>query len=359
MKPTIPLFLGVFAVMALSNSIVPVLPAYSRDPAFQGAVYAAYFLGAFLMTLPSGILSDRYGPLAFVRAGLFLTFASGILMSLTTSPFILVPARLLEGIGAGIFVASALSYVNAMPGHRRESGIYMALLNAGLVTGLFLAGWLDTVTSHPAAGIILFTLLSAVPAGVSLAAPETSSGQQSRKPCSVLPLVRDNCGIWYSSVILIGITGVAVSLYPEYSLLSPALVGFWTAAMSISTIAALILTSKATWPPVPVIRASAILMGAGVLLTLVSPLGFLVLGWVAGMVIAAQLAALSGGHEQGTVMGLFSTSGYLGMTVLPFAAGLAARIAGYPAAFLLTAVLALSVVFFLRDSQCRKVQGFA
>ena len=358
MKPTIPLFLGVFAVMALSNSIVPVLPAFSRDPAFQGTVYAAYFLGALVTTLPAGILSDRYGPLTFVRAGLFVTFASGLLMSLTTDPFILIAARLLEGTGAGIFVASALSCVNAMPGHRQESGIYMALLNAGLVTGLFLAGWLDTLTADPAAGIILFTLLSAVSAGVSLGASETGSGQVVRTPHSLLPLVRDKCGIWYSSVILIGITGVAISLYPEYSMLSPAMVGFWTAAMSISTIAALILMAKAAWPPVPVIRTSAVLMGAGVLLTVLSPLGFLVLGWVAGMVIAAQLAALAGGHDQGAVMGLFSTSGYLGMTVLPFIAGLTARVAGYSSAFLLTAVLALSVVFFTQDSSCRKDAGF-
>jgi MFS family permease len=61
MRTRFTLFFGVFAVMALSNAIVPVLPSFAGSSALQGAIYAAYFLGAFISTLPSGILSDRIG----------------------------------------------------------------------------------------------------------------------------------------------------------------------------------------------------------------------------------------------------------------------------------------------------------
>jgi MFS family permease len=64
--------LGIFAVMALSNAIVPVLPAFAGQSAWQGAIYAAYFFGAFVSTLPGGMLADRQGTAPVIRAGFLL-----------------------------------------------------------------------------------------------------------------------------------------------------------------------------------------------------------------------------------------------------------------------------------------------
>jgi MFS family permease len=60
MRNAFTLFSGSFFVMALSNAIVPVLPVYTGSSSLQGAIYAAYFLGAFLSTLPAGIFSFPY-----------------------------------------------------------------------------------------------------------------------------------------------------------------------------------------------------------------------------------------------------------------------------------------------------------
>ena len=72
-------------------------------------------------------------------------------------------------------------------------------------------------------------------------------------------------------------------------------------------------------------------MAAGVFLTYVSPLGFIVLGALAGVVMIAQMAFLAGvSDHQGLLMGLFSTASYLGMAILPFLAGVIADTGGFP-----------------------------
>ena len=101
-----------------------------------------------MSTLPSGILSDRFGRVRMMRAGFLLTIASGILLAMTTAEGMALAARLIEGIGAGMFVAPALSVVNAWEDHRTMSGYFMALLNAGLVIGLVGPGLLASATGR-------------------------------------------------------------------------------------------------------------------------------------------------------------------------------------------------------------------
>jgi hypothetical protein len=151
---------------------------------------------------------------------------------------------------------------------------------------------------------------------------------------------------------LIGITGVVSSLYPQFSGASSESLGFWIAGMSIATIGAVLLVSRASLPPIPAIRWSSVLMAAGVMFAFFSPWGFAALGILAGVVMIAQMAALTGvsGH-QGIVMGLFSTTSYLGMTILPFIAGLFADITGFFWAFCITAFFALLVTLTINKSQ--------
>ncbi|MFY9982347.1 MAG: MFS transporter, partial [Methanoregula sp.] len=165
--------LGVFAVMALSNAIVPVLPAFATGAAWEGAIYAAYFLGAFFSTLPGGILSDRYGRTPIIQAGLGLTVIGGALLFCTTGPLTVIVLRLAEGLGAGFFIAAGMSYINSQPDHTRMSGYYLAMLNFGLVLGLAASGWLAVRFMQPALGIGVFTALSLAALVASLVFRET------------------------------------------------------------------------------------------------------------------------------------------------------------------------------------------
>jgi len=351
MRTRFTLFFGIFSIMALSNAIVPVLPAFAASSTLQGAIYSAYFFGAFVSTLPGGLLSDRYGRVPVIRTGLGITLLTGLLMVLVHEPSAVIVLRFAEGTGAGFFVASAMSAVNYGPAHRQMSGVFMALLNTGLVVGLVAAGWLGAMLANPAAGILLFSICSLVPFLTSLLIRETPQVQPSPHRGGIMTSVRDFRWIWYSSIVLIGITGVVTSLYPKFSGASSDLVGIWIAGMSCATIAAVLVASRVTIPPSAVIRISAFLMAAGIIITLVTPWGFVIIGCLAGFVMISQMAILSrAGEHQGVVMGMYSTAGYLGMTALPFLAGLIADRAGFFAAFVFAAILTLTVVVQPPDS---------
>jgi MFS family permease len=353
MKMRITVSIGIFAVMALSNAIVPVLPVYAHGSTWQGAIYAAYFLGAFLSTLPGGIWSDRYGRVPVIRAGLALTLLSGILLSLYTGPVIVIILRCIEGLGAGFFVAAAMSYVNSLPDHEKMSGYFMAMLNVGLVLGLIAAGWLAVHLNLPVSGIILFTALTAITCGISLFIKESPLSRICSSTGIFTVLLKDYRWLWYSSIILVGITGVATSLYPKFSGGSPDIVGIWIAGMSVATIIAVIISSRIPLSPVATLRWSAVLMTVAVIITFLSPLGFILIGALAGVIMIAQMAFLSEVHDhQGLVMGLFSTSSYLGMTLLPVVAGFIADTAGFPAGFFFAAVCAVSVAITIGWCGC-------
>lgn len=357
MRTRLTLFFGIFAVMALSNAIVPVLPSYAGSSSLQGAIYSAYFLGAFLSTLPAGILSDRYGRVPVIRTGLAVTVTSGLLLSVLVSPVPVIIARIMEGVGAGFFVAAAMSYVNILPDHEKMSGYFMALMNAGLVSGLVIAGWLATHLLNPAAGILVFTGFCLISAIAGFFITETGSVTQKGNGATIFYLVQEFRWLWYSSVILIGITGVVTSLYPKYSGYTPDSVGYWISFMSIATIAGVLVASRLSLPPVPAIRWSAVLILMAVFVTYFSPLGFVLIGTCAGFVMIAQIAYLAQVRDhQGVAMGLFSTSSYLGMTALPFITGIIADITGFFYAFCITALFALTVFLTIGRCECRIYQ---
>lgn len=358
MRERLSICLGIFTVMALSSAIVPVLPLYARGSALQGTIYSAYFLGAFVTTLPAGLISDRFGRVPVMRAGLAVTILSGALLMLSSAPALVIAARCLEGIGAGLFVAAAMAHVNSLPDHERMSGYFMATLNLGLVLGLVLGGVLAAHFRFPSVGILLFTLLAAVPALLSIMLVEPPPVPVRDTRTLLVTLLGDYRWLWYSAVVLVGITGVVTALYPELSGSSPDIVGMWIAGMSVATIAAVLVVSRFNPSPVPTIRISAVLMAGSVMLSLVSPAGLLFLGTLAGVVMIAQMAFLAQvNNHQGAAMGLFSTTSYLGMSLLPFFAGVIAEITTFFIAFFITALAALTVTFTIGRCACRRIDA--
>jgi hypothetical protein len=259
-------------------------------------------------------------------------------------------ARGVEGIGAGLFVASAMSWMNTRPDHEHVSGDFMASLNLGLLLGLLGAGWLAGFLADERGGILAFTLLAVIPAVVVFFAGDTGS------PTQIIRRERPGFGpaVWMylSAVILVGATGAVTAIYPAFTGASPSFLGVSIATMNLATVITVVVASRLHLRPVPTIRAAAILLAVAVLAILSTPAAFILVGALLGFIMIAQLAFLAGsGLPQGAVMGSYNAASYLGMTILPFVSGVIAERAGFLPAFTFVALLAGSMALVIGRSE--------
>jgi MFS family permease len=159
--------------------------------------------------------------------------------------------------------------------------------------------------------------------------------------------------LWLSAVILTGATGVVTSLYPGFSGSTPQVTALYISFMNVGTIAAVIIASRFALPPIPTIRFGAVIMAVSVFACYFTPWGFVFIGAAAGGVMIAQMAFLSGSEvHQGTVMGIYTTASYAGMSFLPFIAGILAETSSYFPAFVFTVFTVLSVALTIGRCAC-------
>jgi len=348
-RPT--LLLGIFVVMALSNAVVPVLPDFAVGAALQGAVYSAYFLGAFISVLPAGYASDRIGSVPLIRAGLFLTLASGILILLSPSGLPLIIFRVIEGIGGGIFISATLAWTNSRPSAARESGYVMAALNLGLVVGLLAAGWLDSAFGNHLAGIAVFTALAVPVTAMSVTVREGERAGFVR--ADVTGIVRNYFWLFIAVLVLVGLTGAVAAIYPGYTGNDSTVLALQLATINIATVVAVLVKPRFKFRPIPAIRASALLMAPAVAAAYVTPYAFPIIGALSGVTIVAVLAFLAEtGIQQGVMTGLFNTASYAGFTLLSALAGVFAVWFGFLTTFLLLAVIVAAVAIPIGRCRC-------
>lgn len=335
------LFLGAFAAMALSNAVVPVLNSIAPDPGMQGAVYSAYFLGAFLMVFPAGMLSDRFGRTPLVRIGLFGTLVSAVVLWISyPDPAAAVALRFAEGLFTGMFVSAAMAFVNSAADHRRLAGGFVALMNVGMVAGLVVSGWLASVQAY--AGVLVFGILTGAAGLLSLGLADDAPAQENILPfAAVKDIAVYHKWLWAALFVSCGTTGVVISAYPELSGASADVNGVVTALMSVATAVFVYAASRMrTADSLSVVRVAGILLAVSVPVVLVNPLGMILVGAVFGVITAAVLNYLAETKKpQGVMNGMFNMTQYAGMAALPFAAGLLVLPAGYVGVFLIVAAL--------------------
>jgi EmrB/QacA subfamily drug resistance transporter len=135
-------------VAFLDGSVVNLaLPAIAGELGggltLQQWVVDGYLLALGALILVAGAISDTFGRLAVLRAGLGLFAVASLLCALAPSGALLVAARCLQGVGAAFLVPSSLAMLNQRfsgAEQARAVGIWTAWTGTAFVVGPLLGG---------------------------------------------------------------------------------------------------------------------------------------------------------------------------------------------------------------------------
>jgi DHA1 family multidrug resistance protein-like MFS transporter len=127
--------------------IIPILPQYKEifqlSSAEAGLIPASFFAGRLVFDLIGGVLSDRVGRRLVLSVGCVLTGLASICAGLTSSFPVFLVALFAQGMGAGLFVTSAMSILIALipPGRTgRAIGTYQSMSLLGFSVGPAVGG---------------------------------------------------------------------------------------------------------------------------------------------------------------------------------------------------------------------------
>ena len=204
--------LGVTSIGALlaaltSGTLVIALPEILRDlhtDLFTLLwIVVGYTLAATVLVLNAGRFADQVGRARSYTAGFALFTAASVACALAPSAFLLVIARLVQGVGGAFLMANSAALVtDAFPRRElgRALGINAMVVGAGLILGPILGGWL---TGFGWQTVFWFN----VPIGLigTVAAATLLVEQGRRAPRAGLDLAG-------SALYLVGLTGLVTAL---------------------------------------------------------------------------------------------------------------------------------------------------
>jgi len=367
------LYTLVFAIMALSNAAIPILPELSRGESIAASlIFSAYFTGALIAMLPSGILADRYGNTRLIHTAAVLTLTAGIILTLSNNLWLILLARFTEGLGAAAFFPAAFAILAEFEKKEQYIGELNFLLNLGLGAGVFVAGiFAETNMKN---GIVIFTTLSIIPllliwklsketkkeiarsdqstVGLKQILAKLRSTRiyrtlrkhqlnpksqtrtkrytslRTKKTMSIL--IRPGLlSVWITAFILFGATGAIISIYPDYAAekIGKDELGIYLSTVYIGAMITSIIGGHLKIQHDTVVRTGVLAAGIGALTTIVHPIGFALIGAGAGLGLIGLVSGIANlATERGITMGIFNTCTYTGLAALPILSGIAISI---------------------------------
>lgn len=358
------LYSTVFLIMGLSNAVIPVLPEIAAGNhgtygAFASSLlFSGYFIGALVTMLPFGFYSDRHDRLSFVVLAILLTLVSGLTLLVSENLYILVIARLVEGTACGAFFPVAYALLSEYDQRNRYIGEFNFLLNAGLATGVAVAGYL--AAWYIKSGVLLFTTIAVILfatgifclAGRSKPEKVRVNNPLNRPEIGVIAgdlINRNYLRIWVIAFLLFGLTGVIIAFYPDYSqdFLSKTALGFSIAALYVSAMLSNILVGRMDLKYDTMIRAGAVIAVSGTLIAIHHPIaGFILIGIGSGTgMIGLPVAVSHMNIERGLAMGIFNTYTYAGLGLMPVLTGIFLGVLGFEMIFIISAALLFLSLF--------------
>jgi len=130
-------------VMMGSTMVTPSLTLYAKqdlgaNELLVGAVIAGFAIGRLIFDIPAGFLADRLGLSRSMILGLGILIGASTLAGFAPSYWVLLFARLLEGVASSIYVSAAIAFVllsSDVTKRGTNIGSYQSILMLGPIVG--------------------------------------------------------------------------------------------------------------------------------------------------------------------------------------------------------------------------------
>ncbi len=359
-----------FAALAARGLTVPLYAHDLGASRFEvGALFSVSTLAAAVLSLPSGILVDRFGARALLGISFILAAGSQLATAATTTVPPLFLWQVVGGLAGGAQQAALFSAVTEFAsGSRlgRSMGWLTFSMQAGFFLGPSIAGialrWTDVRTDIAVTtALLLFAIPGALVAsgtrqhegrGLSLRAPlQALIGQRSFLPVTI--------GL-IAATLVWGTIGAFLPVFGKEALgLPSSQVGYLLALQAVVNGVSrlpggrLVDRARHRWPivfvGVIVWAATCVVLGhltgfvgPAVVLAIGTP--FMATAFVAMGVVFADLSATS---TRGVTMGMYGTILFLGLSAGPLIFGPLVQTFGYAAGFTACAAVATALAIVM------------
>jgi MFS family permease len=359
------------------------VPLYAHDigaSRFEvGALFAFSTLAAAALSLPSGILVDRFGTRALLGISFLLAAASQLATAATPSVLPLFIWQVVGGLAAGAQQAALFSAVTeSTPAGRlgRSMGWLTFSMQAGFFLGPSIAGialhWIDVRTDI---AVTTALLLFAIPGALVASGTRQNTGQGLALRAPLLALLRQPAFLpvtigLIATTLVWGTVGAFLPVFGKEALRLPsAEVGYLLALQAVvngvSRLPAGRIVDRARhrWPIVfvGVIAGSALCAVLGHVTGFLAPAIVLALGTpfvaTAFVAIGVVFADLSATSTRGVTMGMYGTILFVGLSTGPLAFGPIVQNAGYAAGFTTCAVVASALALVMAVLHAEPLRG--
>jgi MFS family permease len=365
---------AVFATIAARGLTVPLYAHELGASRFTvGALFSVATLAGAALSLPAGVLVDRFGARNLLAASLVLTAVSQVATALTTSVPPLFFWQIIGGLAAGIQQSAVFSAVTESVARGRlgrAMGWLTLSMQLGFTLGPALAGlalrWIDLRTDIAVTtALLVFTIPGAL--STSQTRQHTGRGLALREPLRALarqaafvPVV---VGL-ISVTLLWGTWGAFAPVFGKEALgLSSAEVGYLLAIQAIFNAGSrpfggrLVDRARRRWP---IVLAGAVgwslaMVIVGHLTGFLFPAIVIAIGTpflaIAFVAIGVVFGDLSSASTRGVTMGIYGTVLFLGLSIGPLVFGPIVQGSGYAAGFTACAIVSVFLALLMAAMQ--------
>ena len=142
---TLASFIGPFMISSVNVALPAIQADLGMDAVQLSWIATAYLLAMAVVLVPAGKFADIHGRKRVFTTGLAVYTFGSVAAAFVNSAALLIVTRVLQGIGAALFVTTSMAILTSIyPPNRRGRvlGIYVAAVYVGLSVGPFVGGML-------------------------------------------------------------------------------------------------------------------------------------------------------------------------------------------------------------------------